>query len=137
MPNTFQNTLLKRLENATKELRTNTKSKKVTLAKLEEVTTTSDNLNRELEQMTRDKEILESKMKVLQGEYEKLQQRVLRRNVSYESSNFHGQAPERDSDNNMSYESRQNQTEYETIENTSQGKVRFYIFFKVGRSCIR
>lgn len=88
----FQSNLLKRLDTATKELRSNTKSKKMALSKLEEATTTSDNLKKELEQMTRDKEILESKMKVLQDEYEKLQKRVLSKQSSNGSSNFYGQA---------------------------------------------
>lgn len=117
--------MLKRVENATKELRANNKTKKIALTKLEEATTTTDNLKRELEQMTRDKEILESKMKVLQEEYEKLQERVLSCKSSYENNDFHGQTPERDvySNNNPHYENRQNQTEYDVVEYSPRSKV--------------
>lgn len=102
------------------------------LSKLEEATTSTDNLKMELEQMTRDKEILESKLNVLQAEYEKLQERVLSSQSSYETNNFHGQPPERDvcSDNSMKYENRQNQTEYDVTEYSPKCKVSIKVFLR-------
>ncbi|CAH0554496.1 unnamed protein product [Brassicogethes aeneus] len=69
--------LHQRLENATLEFRNNTKTKKFALAKLEEVTCNIDGLKMQLEQTTRDKEILENKLRILQEEYVKLQERVV------------------------------------------------------------
>ncbi|XP_045474366.1 intracellular protein transport protein USO1-like isoform X2 [Harmonia axyridis] len=68
--------LQKRLDSATKEARLNTKTKKVALAKLEEISASVEDLKRQLEQVTRDKEILQGKLHVLRNEYEKLQERL-------------------------------------------------------------
>ncbi|KAL3269209.1 hypothetical protein HHI36_008291 [Cryptolaemus montrouzieri] len=68
--------LQKKLENATKEFRVNTKTKKVALAKLEEISVTVDDLKRQLEQVTRDKQILQGKLEVLRNEYEQMQDRM-------------------------------------------------------------
>ncbi|XP_019873847.1 uncharacterized protein LOC109601984 [Aethina tumida] len=85
--------LHQRLENATTEFKNNTKSKKVALAKLEEVTCNVENLKRQLEQVSRDKEILENKLSILQKEYEKLQERVLLYQSAAETDVY---PPERD-----------------------------------------
>lgn len=101
--------LHQRLENATTEFKNNTKSKKVALAKLEEVTCKTffnlflpmtfyflgnvENLKRQLEQVSRDKEILENKLSILQKEYEKLQERVLLYQSAAETDVY---PPERD-----------------------------------------
>lgn len=66
--------LLKRLENATKEFKVNTKVKKMTLGRLEEAESVIDDLKQQLQQAIRDKEILEGKLAVMQQEYERLRQ---------------------------------------------------------------
>ncbi|CAH1154282.1 unnamed protein product [Phaedon cochleariae] len=87
--------LIKKLENATKEFKSNIKTKKYALAKLEEVTTNVDNLKQQLQQVSRDKEILENKLKVLESEYEKLQERfILSNQTNFSGSQEH--AAERD-----------------------------------------
>lgn len=65
--------LLKRLENVTKELKLSTTTKKVALARVEEVTENFDKLQCQLEQIKRDKEIAEDKFHLLEVEYIKLQ----------------------------------------------------------------
>ncbi|XP_044755406.1 NF-kappa-B essential modulator-like isoform X2 [Coccinella septempunctata] len=68
--------LQKRLDNVTKESRLNTKTKKIALAKLEEISASVEDLKGQLEQVTRDKEILQGKLRVLKNEYEKMQERL-------------------------------------------------------------
>lgn len=64
--------LIKRLEVATKEVKFNTKTKKSTLAKLEEALGNMEKLKLKLDQVSRDKEILEDKLHVLEKEYNQL-----------------------------------------------------------------
>nr|CAI5838357.1 unnamed protein product [Callosobruchus analis] len=90
--------LVKRLENATKEFKNNTKTKKFALQKLDEATANAENLKKQLEQVTRDKEILEGKLRLLEKEYEKLQERVIMSSKT-NLDNYHERTcmPERDS----------------------------------------
>lgn len=74
--------LLKRLENATKEFKANTKTKKLTLEKLEEADNAIDCLKQQLAQVIRDKEILEQKLCIMQDEYENIRQNEKERNRS-------------------------------------------------------
>ncbi|XP_057657075.1 uncharacterized protein LOC130894343 isoform X2 [Diorhabda carinulata] len=88
--------LLKKLEIATKDIKSNTKSKKAVMTKLEELTISSETLKQELEQVSRDKNILENKLKVLQGEYEKLQERIILPSDVNFREDYHVNTPERD-----------------------------------------
>ncbi|XP_050312502.1 uncharacterized protein LOC126747745 [Anthonomus grandis grandis] len=85
--------LLKKLENAAKEFKSNTKTKKLALAKLEEVSGTAEELRQQLEQVSRDKEILDKKLKLLESEYNKLHERfIASQQKLYDEENL----PERD-----------------------------------------
>lgn len=87
--------ILERLDSATKEIRMNTKTKKNTLDKLEEALHTIDKLNKKLEQVSRDKEIIENKFKILDTEYKQMQEKT----NYYFLRNFDVQEPERDKEN--------------------------------------
>ncbi|XP_072389910.1 uncharacterized protein [Diabrotica undecimpunctata] len=91
--------LFKKLESATKDIKSNTKSKKAALTKLEEMSVGYEKLKQELEQVTRDKAILENKLKVLQGEYEKLQERIILPAEFNFCEDYHVNMPERDTNN--------------------------------------
>ncbi|ENN79208.1 hypothetical protein HUJ04_001806 [Dendroctonus ponderosae] len=95
--------LVIKLENATKEFKCNTKTKKVALAKLEEVTNNVEDLRQQLEQVTRDKEILDKKLKLLEIEYNKMHERFIasQQKLYDRSNNEH--LPERDTDNEKHY----------------------------------
>nr|XP_022920894.1 uncharacterized protein LOC111429257 [Onthophagus taurus] len=71
-----RNMLIRRLESATKELKANTKSKKATMAKLDESMSSAENFKTNLEQITRDKEILEDKLMILDAEYKRVQEEL-------------------------------------------------------------
>ncbi|XP_060529538.1 uncharacterized protein LOC132703978 isoform X2 [Cylas formicarius] len=89
--------LVKKLETATREFKNNTKSKKAALGKLEEATENAEKLRLQLEQVSRDKEILEKKLGLLENEYTKLHERFIdsqRTVVSTVDENV----PERDRD---------------------------------------
>lgn len=89
--------ILDRLDSATKEIRVNTKTKKNTLDKLEEALHTIDKLNKKLEQVSRDKEIIENKFKILDAEYKQMQEKT----DCYFMRNFDIQEPERDKENSI------------------------------------
>lgn len=69
-----KSSLLERLENATREIKASTKCKKETLARLEEALANSDKLKQKYDQISRDKEILEDKLKVLEKDFNILKQ---------------------------------------------------------------
>lgn len=69
--------LVKRLECATKEIKMNTKSKKVTLNKLDEALENMEKLKQRFDQVSRDKVILEDKLQVLEQEYNQLKHNPL------------------------------------------------------------
>lgn len=117
--------LVKRLENATKEYKCNTKTKKFALAKLEEATAAVDDLKQQLEQVTRDKEILENKLRMLECEYEKLQERLILNQGHDNFPEFHEHTPERDT-NGKDRERPQNQTENQCNQDECDAKVLFF-----------
>lgn len=88
---------IKKLETVNKEIKNNTKSKKLNLAKMEELSNNADNLKLQLEQMTRDKDILENKLKLLKEEHERLQERIII-NDDHICPEFQENMPERDTD---------------------------------------
>lgn len=61
--------LLARLDGASKEFKANTRSKKAALDKLEEAQATIEKLEMRLEQVTRDKEVLERKLRAVEQEF--------------------------------------------------------------------
>lgn len=108
---------MKRLENATKEFKCNTKTKKFALAKLEETTAAVDDLKQQLEQVTRDKEILENKLRMLECEYEKLQERLIL-NHGHNFLEYHENTPERDTNGkDLEHSQDQNGNQYNQAEN--------------------
>lgn len=113
------------MDSTTRDFKASTKAKKFALAKLEETTSTVDNLKQQLEQVTRDKEILENKLKVLEGEYEKLHERI--HLSSHNFDNYHENTPERDTNKSPEpmYEHRENQTDFHNDDGDfkAQGQV--------------
>ncbi|XP_030766996.1 probable kinetochore protein NDC80 isoform X2 [Sitophilus oryzae] len=89
-------TLLKKLETAAKDFKTNTKTKKLALAKLEEVNNNIEDLRQQLEQVTRDKEILEKKLRLLETEYNKLHERYIQAQQNSYRRSHDDNLPERD-----------------------------------------
>lgn len=73
---TEKNCLNKRLENASKEIKNSIKTKKITLEKLEESLITIETLKKKLEQMSRDKNIIENKFTILESEYKQLEEKL-------------------------------------------------------------
>lgn len=97
---TEKNCANKRLENANKEIKNNIKMKKVTLDKLEESLVTIDKLNKKLEQLSRDKEIIANKFAILETEYKQLQEKMNDNlsvtESSYDKNDYLNEKPEKD-----------------------------------------